>query len=49
MCEKPRHKAQDCRHHKDHNPECTNQANINEANENLVAIVIETNMISLEK
>ena len=39
VCGKPGHKAQDCCHHKDENNTHTNQANINEVDENLVAVV----------
>ena len=46
VCGKLGHKAQDCRHRKDGNNIHTNQANINEVDENLVAVVSEINMVS---
>ena len=46
VCGKPGHKAQDCRYRKDQNVGRTNQANINEVDDNLVAIVTEINMVS---
>ena len=46
VCGKPGHKAQDCRYRKDQNVARTNQANINEVDDNLVAIVTEINMVS---
>ncbi|KAF3453914.1 hypothetical protein FNV43_RR04355 [Rhamnella rubrinervis] len=44
-CGKPRQKAQDYHHYKDGNNTRTNQANINEVDENLIVVVSKINMI----
>ena len=46
VCGKPRHKAQECRHHKDQNVTRTNQAHMHEVDDNLVVVVTETNLVS---
>ena len=46
VCGKAGHKAQECRHRKDQTVTRTNQAHVHEFDDNLVAVVIETNMVS---
>ena len=46
VCGKAGHKAQECRHRKDQTVTRTNQAHVHEFDDNLVAVVTETNMVS---
>ena len=46
VCGKAGHKAQECRHRKDQTVTRTNQAHVHEFDDNFVAVVIETNMVS---
>ena len=46
VCGKVGHKAQECRHRKDQTVTRTNQAHVHEFDDNLVAVVTETNMVS---
>ena len=46
VCGKARHKAQECRHRKDQTVTRTNQAHVHEFDDNLVAVMTETNMVS---
>ena len=46
VCGKAGHKAQECRHRKDQTATRTNQAHVYEFDDNLVAVVTETNMVS---
>ena len=46
VCGKAGHKAQECRHRKDQTVTRTNQAHVLEFDDNLVAVVTETNMVS---
>ena len=46
VCGKAGHKAQECHHRKDQTVTRTNQAHVHEFDDNLVAVVTETNMVS---
>ena len=46
VCGKAGHKAQECRHRKNQTVTRTNQAHVHEFDDNLVAVVTETNMVS---
>ena len=46
VCGKPGHKAQECRHRKYQNVTRTNQAHMHEVDDNFVAVVTETNLVS---
>ena len=46
VCGKAGHNAQECRHRKDQTVTRTNQAHVHKFDDNLVAVVTETNMVS---